>query len=101
MAVKPITPSEVTKVKATALPEEVLEVWNAAIAAAWTGHDAVIKQTEIAGSLAARMDCSRDDVYTNHWLDIEPVYRAAGWKVVYDSPAYCESYPATFKFTKK
>ena len=101
MAVKPITPGEVVKVKAATLPDEVLTIWNEAIAAAWSGSSAVVKQTEIAGSIASRMDCTRDHVYKEHWLDIEPVFRAAGWKVVYDSPAYCESDPATFTFTKK
>ena len=35
------------------------------------------------------------------WLDVEGIYRKAGWDVEYDSPGYCEDYPATFKFRKK
>lgn len=37
-------------------------------------------------------------IFENNWLDIEPVYRKVGWIVEYDSPGYCESYPATFTF---
>jgi hypothetical protein len=32
-------------------------------------------------------------------LDIEPIYREAGWIVEYDKPAYCENYDANFTFT--
>ncbi len=39
-------------------------------------------------------------VCDNHWLDVEDVYREAGWVVEYDKPGYCESYEATFTFKK-
>lgn len=31
-------------------------------------------------------------------LDVEDVYRAAGWEVTYDKPGYNETYDATFTF---
>ena len=40
----------------------------------------------------------RNTLFNNHWLDIEPIYRIAGWEVEYDKPAYCEDYPANFTF---
>lgn len=45
-------------------------------------------------------DVTRDTLIKKHWLDIEPLYRKAGWKVVYDKPGYCESYKANFTFSK-
>lgn len=44
---------------------------------------------------------NRGDVFAQHWLDIEDVYRAEGWIVDYDKPAYNQSYRAYFVFKKK
>ena len=46
----------------------------------------------------APKDVTRSTLFDNNWLDIEPIYRRAGWVVEYDKPAYCEDYPATFTF---
>ena len=46
----------------------------------------------------APKDVTRHTIFDNHWLDIEPIYRRAGWIVEYDKPAYCETYLATFTF---
>jgi len=51
--------------------------------------------------LMAATGKTRDEVFDKGWLNIEPMYRAAGWKVVYDKPAYNESYEPTFTFTKR
>ena len=45
-------------------------------------------------------DTLRAELFKKHYLDIEPIYRAAGWIVKYDKPAYCESYDANFTFSK-
>lgn len=37
----------------------------------------------------------------NSWVDFEDLYRKQGWKVVYDKPAYCETYKAYFVLSKK
>ena len=39
-----------------------------------------------------------DGSFPRWWLDVEPFYRDAGWKVSYDKPAYCETYTAHFIF---
>ena len=41
---------------------------------------------------------SKDMIFENHWLDFEPIFRKAGWKVSYDKPGYDESYKAFFIF---
>lgn len=41
---------------------------------------------------------TENDIFNNHWLDIEDKYALDGWKVIYDKPAYNESYEASFKF---
>jgi hypothetical protein len=42
----------------------------------------------------------RADIFKTGYCDLEPLYRAAGWRVVHDKPAYNETYDAYFKFTK-
>lgn len=98
---KPITPGEITPAKAASLPDNVIDVFNELIAAAWNGHHAIVKQKDAAREIASRMEVPVDHVYQRGWLDVEDIYRKAGWKVEYDKPAYCETYDATFTFKKK
>ena len=43
----------------------------------------------------------RADVFSNHWLDVEDIYREQGWNVEYDKPTYNETYDAYFVFSVK
>lgn len=101
--VKPLSPSEVLEVRTKLFPDFVLETWNTAIAKNWSGRSSRIEQPDIINLLlaAAPNTASRSDVFDNHWLDIEDVYRAEGWLVEYDKPGYNESYNAYFVFKKK
>lgn len=103
MAVKPITPKEAGTAFREALPDAVIEEWNAAISEAGS-HDwdyRVIRQDDIAERLAKRMGVALEVVFAKRWLDVEPLYEAVGWTVVYDRPGFNETYPATFKFTPR
>jgi len=97
---RPITPNEVVEAKIAAVPDAVFEVFNDLIAKAWNGRSATVFQKDVVDTLEMDYAFARDDIYDNHWLDVEPAYIEAGWKVEYDSPGYNETYPATFKFTK-
>jgi hypothetical protein len=104
-SVKPFSPEEARKHKISNIPDEVINVVNRLIAKNLSGRttvSATVKQDDIVnGIIAAIPDCTRETIYSNGWLDFEPIFEGAGWKVVYDKPAYCEDYPATFKFTEK
>jgi hypothetical protein len=99
--VKPITPKEVSKGKLDSFPDKVIEAFNELIAKHWDGRESHFKQDEVVALIRRKMDMSSSQIFENNWLDVEDTYRKAGWTVEYDSPAYCEDYPATFKFTKK
>ena len=102
MAAKPITPGEVCKAKKDSLPDEVLEAFNELIAKHWDGSSATIRQKEVVALIKSKLDLKRhDQIYARGWLDVEDVYRKAGWTVTYDKPGYCESYEATFRFSRK
>src|SRR6185369_4399412 len=96
----PIRPEDVVAQKAAQLPEEVFEVFNELIARGWSGSYAVVQQDEVVRRLVER-GFDRGRVFAEHLLDVEDTYRAAGWKVEYDKPAYNETYPATFTFSRK
>lgn len=94
--VKPITPEEVVSKKEEILPDFVFESFNYLIAQNWKGGSSSFKQDDVVNLIREKMSGDFDI----RWLDVEPVYRRAGWKVEYDKPGYCESYSATFTFRK-
>lgn len=99
--VKAIRPVEVASTKAGLLPDGVIEVWNALIAKNFSNGKATVLQNEAVAALMEKMSVDRQYVFEMKWLDIEDVYRDQGWDVVYDKPAYCETYEANFTFRPK
>jgi hypothetical protein len=95
----PIKPIEVVQAKTNSLPDEVFEVFNAAIVAAWNGHVATVTQDKVSHQIATALGITRAEVFERHLLDVEESYRRAGWDVEYDKPGYNETYLATFRFT--
>ena len=98
---KPITPAEVVDKKKEQLPNEVIDAFNALIAANITNGRARIRVEDIITLIKLKLGVTREQVYEKHYLDVEDIYREVRWKVEYDQPGYCESYDATFTFTAK
>jgi hypothetical protein len=103
MMVKPITPAQVIKKKKDGLPPFVIEAFNTLIAKNFNGHSATIRQEDVLQVImaAAPEGTTSDTVFNEHWLDVEDIFRKAGWTVRYDKPAYNETYEPTFEFTPK
>lgn len=101
MPIKPIKPSEVIKKKKESLPDEVIESFNELIAEKWNGNQAKISQKEVASLISSKLDIQKEAIYEKHWLDVEDIFRKAGWHVEYDQPGYNESYEPYFIFEKK
>lgn len=99
MAIKPITPAQAKASKT--FPDNVIDCWNAVIIEKLSGGSALVEQDYILNRLVASTDVPRAKVIENGWLDVEDVYRKAGWKVNYDKPGYDKSYKATFSFVGK
>ena len=105
--VKPITPDEIVDRKREVIPDFVFEAFNYCIVEEWDGRSATVGQDEVIDYIMSLIekegikDVERQDLFDKHWLDIEDIYREAGWDVYYDKPAYNETYEATFKFSKK
>lgn len=97
---KPITPKEIGS--KNSFPEEVIDAFNELI----PKNGGIVMQNEVIDLIISKMqangkEVSREDVFKNRWLDVEAVYRKAGWKVEYDKPGYNETYEASFSFRKK
>lgn len=99
--VEPISPQEVVAIKALNIPNEVLDVFNKEIAAKWNGHSCTLLESDVAQKIASALSITVSQVYELKYLNVEPIYRKKGWKVEYDKPGYCETYPATYTFSSK
>lgn len=97
--VRLIRPEEVVLEKKKSLPDKVLAAFNQLIAEKWNGYSATIKQEDVV-ALMIKKGLKQKQILDKGWLDVEDVYREAGWIVEYDKPGYNESYLATFTFKK-
>lgn len=96
----PITPDEVQWVKKNSIPNEVIQIFNDLIATNWDGRRAVVLQKLAVAAIKQHLNCTSEEIFKNHWLDVEETFRTAGWKVEFDQPAYCESYEPSFTFSR-
>ncbi len=94
----PISPVEAMEQQTEQIPDEVFLVFNALIAQNLHKGRSTVMQTDVVEALV-QQGFDKKDIYKNHWLDVEDSYRKSGWKVVYDKPAYNESYAPSFEFT--
>jgi hypothetical protein len=97
-----MTPKEIVELKMSRIPPKVFEAFNEAIADKLSEGYATVKQDDVVSRILSKIDnVTRDQIFDNHWLDVEPFYRKKGWKVSYDKPGYNESYGAYWEFSKK
>jgi hypothetical protein len=95
-----ISPSEAEELQIRHIPPEVFETFNRFIAQKFFNGRARVLQKDIVNALVGR-GLNRHQIYDEHWLDVEDAYRKKGWDVVYDKPAYNETYEASFEFKAK
>ncbi len=105
---RPITPDQALKAKINAIPSFVIEAVNELLAKRFSGVSCTIKQKEVIekaeeigmarGTIPGH--ASRQTFFNEHWLDFEPLFRDAGWKVEYDKPGWDESYEPFWKFSR-
>src|SRR3989344_354790 len=100
MSVQPIRPGEVKSVKAKNFPDAVFESFNELIAEKFSGGAATLQQKDVVARMVSK-GLKKKKIFDKGWLDVEQSYRAVGWSVIYDKPAYNESYEPTFRFSIK
>lgn len=99
--VEPIKPSEITQ----EIPDWVIDGANKCIKKHYVElkKESHFTQNELLKFVLDAYPGNKDEInstviFDNHWLDIEPIYRKVGWTVIYDKPAYYETYDANFTF---
>ena len=98
--IQPITPEEVIGLKKDEMPAEVTQAFNSLLGEKVRKGHALIRQDDAVARMV-EMGLDSAEIYEKGWLDIEDMYREAGWEVSYDRPGFNESYAATFKFRAK
>jgi len=103
MSVQPISPKEALALHQNSIPDEMISAVNQLLIERTTkSFKIILKQQEIWDRFVkiTQGRYSRSEADDKKWFDFESCYEAAGWIVVYDAPAYNESYPPTFTFTR-
>ncbi len=99
---KPIKPSEVQGQKNVTIPDSIIKSVNELIVKYWNGNESTFKQEELMERvLSEDSTLTREQIFAAHLFDFENLFRKEKWVVVYGKPAYNESYPSTFTFSKK
>jgi hypothetical protein len=95
----PIKPSDIPAQKALVIPSFVFDCFNASIALNFQNGRANVIEHVVWKLIKEK--CKENGIEPDlHFLNIEEAYRANGWKVEYDKPAYCETYDASYTFTE-
>lgn len=89
---------EVLREQGHTIPPLVLEAVNELILTKPSNYF-TLKLSAVKHAISDKMGIPTTEIQ-QHWLDFEPVYRAAGWKVYYDKPGYNEDYEGFYQFDK-
>ena len=100
--VKPIQPIEAEENRKSKIPDWVLKAFNSVIQRNLRNGTSRFLQKEVVDELIleSKDEVTVDEMFKKGYLDVEDIYRDAGWKVEYDKPGYNESYSASFTFRK-
>lgn len=103
MPVDPITPNDISERKIAIIPDIVITTWNNIIAIKYSEGYAKVLQKDIVRELASALACQESEIFKKGYLEIEDIYRKAGWTVSYDKPVGWagENFDAYFEFRKK
>jgi hypothetical protein len=52
----------------------------------------LLQKTIVKKAKSICKELTEKKIFDKHWMDFEPIFREAGWKVSYDSSAWCETY---------
>jgi hypothetical protein len=101
--VKPITPDEIAKSRASEIPDEVIDAFNDLLKKKFDGEQAIIEQIEVVHAIMVKMDLKPEDrevIFAERWLNIAPLFGPAGWRVVVHEPHVGNERPAYYTFTR-
>ena len=96
---QPIKRSEISVAKTSLIPDSIINAVNELIKKYWSGSQASFKQDELlALVLSTDSTLTKEKIFEEHLFDFEQVFRAEGWKVIYNKPGWDETYEPYFTF---
>ena len=86
--------------KSRRFPEFVIAAFNDLLTdMVLKGESRITQEAAIKKIMNYNPAVHREEIFSNHWLDVEDFYRQAGWTVTFYKPAYNEfSTPAHYTF---
>lgn len=105
--IKALSPSEIKIQHSVLILPEVIQAVNELLVKEFDGkYDVTLLQKDIIERTLQlcemnNVEMTRSRLFSEKHMNFEAAFRKVGWEVVYDGPAYCETYEATFKFTPK
>ena len=99
--IKPLSPLEVKQKAIESIPSEMVQAVNELLIENASRSSITLKQKDIEARFnkLSNGKYNHVDIYDKGWMDIEPIFRNAGWKVRYESPDRDQSFDEFFTFT--
>jgi hypothetical protein len=98
---EPITPAQARELHGASIPDAVIKAVNELLVARFgVSLSALVLDLGdvVTAAIAIDPSLTAEALYKNHWLDIEPTFRRAGWKVRFEKPGFNESGSQCFIF---
>lgn len=97
---KPISPND-DRLGAGRIPDAIIALFNQLIIEKWNGKEAFIPQDVIIRKIMKVEICeNRQSIFDKGWMDIEPIFEEAGWKVKYNKQCIGDNFESHYIFTK-
>lgn len=98
----PITPKEIMNNLEYIIHPSIIKAVNCLLKERYKGREVIIKQKEIIKkSKEFTPSLTEREIFDDHHMDFESIFRKAGWKVEYHSPDRDESFEEYFRFSAK
>lgn len=109
--IRPLTPQDIGVAKQANYPPAIIKIVNDLLAAECSGcngrYSATIKQKDIVAGIIKEFGETymgvpiQKAIEKGGWLNFEPIFEAAGWKITYTRPDYTESFDSYYSFSTK
>lgn len=97
---QPITKDDVeSNLDNRVFPDFDIQAFNECINESKIRNSPRVNQDDVVERIVTLGKVSRESVFENHWLDVERVFRKAGWTVKHYKPDFNERGSAYFTFT--
>lgn len=99
---KPLSPSQVSRKAQVSIPDYVIDAINILLIKEYrNGSIITLQQKDILKEIQkVYPKVNINEVFERGWMDFEPSFRKAGWKVSYDKPGFNESGEPIYNFSK-